>query len=52
MASWFVPSITSIRQPIRQMGELAVELLLKQLAGEAIPPATVLPVELMERETT
>ena len=52
MASWFVPSITSIRQPIRQMGELAVELLLKQLAGEEVPPATVLPVELMERETT
>lgn len=52
VASWFVPSITTIRQPIQRIGELAVELLHQQLSGEDVPPATVLPVELIERETT
>ncbi len=51
-ASWVSPSITTIKQPIRDMGRLAVELISKQLNGEPIGKVNLLPVELVERETT
>jgi LacI family sucrose operon transcriptional repressor len=49
---WLTPELTSIRQPIDDFGRLAVELLRKQLQGEKIQMANVLPVELIERGTT
>lgn len=51
-ASWVSPSITTVKQPIREMGRLAVELIRKQMDGEAFERENVLPVELVERETT
>lgn len=51
-ASWVSPSITTIKQPIRDMGRLAVELISKQMDGETIEREYLLPVELVERETT
>ncbi|WP_433943578.1 LacI family DNA-binding transcriptional regulator [Paenibacillus sp. SN-8-1] len=52
MAAWFIPGITTIKQPIEAIGRLAVELIQKQLDGEVINPEHVLPVELIERSTT
>ncbi|MFB9330925.1 LacI family DNA-binding transcriptional regulator [Paenibacillus aurantiacus] len=51
-ASWLNPEITSIRQPIGEMGRMAVELIRKQLEGEPFEVENVLPVQLVERSTT
>ncbi|MGG1311479.1 MULTISPECIES: LacI family DNA-binding transcriptional regulator [Cohnella] len=51
-ATWINPGITTIRQPIREMGRLAVELIRRQMDGETIEKEHLLPVELVERETT
>lgn len=46
------PSITTIKQPISQQAEHAVAKLLQLMNGEAVPSRTILPVELIEREST
>ncbi len=51
-AAYQVPSLTTIRQPLIRMGEMAAELLLKQLAGETIPEAVEVAPELIVREST
>ena len=40
---WMSPPLTTIRQPLREMGSIAVDLLLQQIAGE---PLKSLRVEL------
>ncbi len=45
-------SITTVAQPIREMGELAVELLLKRIDGQLVPSQSILPVELIRRDST
>ncbi|MFD1956531.1 LacI family DNA-binding transcriptional regulator [Paenibacillus thailandensis] len=52
MASWASPGITTIRQPIAEMGRTAVELIRKQMDGEPYEMENVFPIELVERETT
>lgn len=44
--------LTTIEQPIQEMGKLAVTRLLQQMAGEETPLETILPVKLLERGTT
>ena len=45
--------LTTVRQPRSRIGQLAAEMLLDQMAGRAIAsPKTVLPVELVVREST
>lgn len=47
------PNITTIEQPIRRMGELAVESLVKMLNNETLPEFhRVLDVKLVERSST
>lgn len=41
--------ITTIEQPIRDMGKLAVQHLVQQIAGKKPPMDTILPVKLLER---
>ncbi len=48
-----VPALTTARQPIPQMGQLAVECLLVRIADPGLPPAQhLLPIELIRRGTT
>ncbi|MGG1878348.1 LacI family DNA-binding transcriptional regulator [Paenibacillus cisolokensis] len=52
ITSWVSPSITTIKQPITDMGRMAVELVRKQMDGERIEQQNKLRVQLVERETT
>lgn len=45
------PALTTIRQPLNEMGRAMATRLLQRIAGDAAPPRTVLPVELVARET-
>jgi len=53
-AMYFTPSLTTIRQPLRRMGEMAAQLLLKRIQHpkEAYPESVVFEPELMVREST
>ncbi|MGK3981416.1 SpoIIE family protein phosphatase [Sorangium sp. So ce136] len=45
------PSLTSIRQPIKQLGALALQTVVRMLAGERVPERSQLSVELTRRES-
>ncbi len=45
------PALTTIRQPIAEMGQTMGELLIRRLAGENPKRSTILPVELVRRES-
>ena len=46
------PGLTSVHQPIEEMGRVMADLLLARLAGESPPAETVLPTRLVERGST
>lgn len=52
LAALIVPPLTTIRQPIEKMGELCIELLIKQIEDKAVHIENVLPITLVERKTT
>jgi len=48
-----IPAITTINQPIKKMGELALETLIKLLNDEQLEEFhQILDVEIIEREST
>jgi DNA-binding LacI/PurR family transcriptional regulator len=51
-ANYYVPSLTTIRQPLQSMGELAATTLLKKLARERQPETIRVDPELIVREST
>lgn len=51
-ASYIVPSLTTIRQPLQQMGSLAANSLLQKLANKKIPDIIKVDPELVVREST
>lgn len=51
-SSLISPSLTTIKQPIEQMGELVIQLLINQMEQKEVPLENVLPITLVERETT
>ena len=52
LAAMLNPPLTSVRQPLAEMCEAAVDLLVRQIRGEDVPPETVLPVTLHRRESS
>jgi DNA-binding LacI/PurR family transcriptional regulator len=52
MARYTDPPLTTVRQPIEEIGLTIARQLLRQLAGEAIEPALTLPTELVVRDST
>lgn len=51
-AALLAPALTTIRQPVAQMGRLAFETLLGQMNGAPIPPTALLDVTLQIRDST
>ena len=51
-SAYQVPSLTTIRQPLRTMGMRAAEALLKKLSGKATPDMIRVNPELIVREST
>ncbi|MDJ0943958.1 MAG: LacI family DNA-binding transcriptional regulator [Kiloniellales bacterium] len=52
LASLVDPPLTTLRVPVREIGERAADYLLKRLRGEAVPDSTLLEVELLLRGST
>ena len=52
IASLTTPSITTIRQPIKEMAQMAVTLIAMANDNRMVPIRTALPVTLVKRETT
>ena len=52
IASLTTPQLTTIHQPVKELAEIAVNLLHDAASGKLVPKRTVLPVCLIERETT
>lgn len=44
--------LTTVAQPIAAMGECAVDLLIRKIDGKPVPERSILPVELLERNST
>lgn len=44
-----VPPLTTVRQPLRLLGETMADVMLRRLAGELPPQETILPLELVAR---
>jgi DNA-binding LacI/PurR family transcriptional regulator len=52
-AAWFAPPLTSVEQPLTEMGRQAVRRLRYEFGGSANPPVAIpLRAELMIREST
>jgi DNA-binding LacI/PurR family transcriptional regulator len=51
-ASFNVPSLTTVRQPLQRMGQTAADTLLQKLAGEKTPSILRIEPELIVREST
>lgn len=52
MAEWIDPPLTTVAQPRREMGRIAIDLLLSVLGGEAAPELVVVRPELIVRAST
>lgn len=52
LAQYTEPPLTTVRQPMRQMGRLAMETLLQLLSGSESVQSTKVPGELIIREST
>ena len=52
IASLIVPSLTTIRQPIKEIGEMAIKSIIDQLEERPTNNENVLPVEIIVRKTT
>lgn len=52
LSSIFIPSLTTIRQPVRQMGEIACDRLINLIQGGSVVGKTTLQAELVIRQSS
>ncbi len=46
------PELTTVRQPVVEMGRVMADLLLTRMVGGEVPPETVLPTQLVVRASS
>ncbi|RED56310.1 LacI family DNA-binding transcriptional regulator [Cohnella lupini] len=46
------PGITTIKQPTKEIGKMAVRLIIEQIEGQDVSKENILPVKLIERQST
>lgn len=51
LARYITPRLTTVRQPLREMGRLATEAVIQELEKRSVPRCTMLPTELVVRES-
>jgi DNA-binding LacI/PurR family transcriptional regulator len=51
LASYTDPPLTTVRQPITEIGRTVARQLLRRLAGEDVEPVVILPTELVVRDS-
>jgi DNA-binding LacI/PurR family transcriptional regulator len=51
-AEFYTPRLTTIRQPLQEMGRVAASLLLRKIAGDKVPDLSRIDPELVIREST
>ena len=52
IAGFVAPRLTTVRQPLKLMGEMAASTLLERIDGQKVADETVIPPELVVREST
>lgn len=52
LSSLFTPEITTIAQPIQEMGQTAVRMLIDYVSGNQVSKKKIFQVELLKRDTT
>lgn len=52
LGEYFTPGLTTIQQPIKEIGKTAVSTLIDLINGEEVPRENLLPIKLLEKETT
>lgn len=52
MSAYYIPSITTIRQPVEQIAKASAELLFNMIKGKDSPRKLIYEGELLEREST
>jgi DNA-binding LacI/PurR family transcriptional regulator len=52
IAGFTLPRLTTVRQPLKVMGEMAASTLLRRIEGEQIAEETIVKTELVVREST
>ncbi len=51
LSRYISPRLTTVRQPLRDMGRLATEAVIKSLEKQVAPRCTIMPTELVVRES-
>ncbi|OPJ62539.1 LacI family DNA-binding transcriptional regulator [Clostridium oryzae] len=52
LASMIVPPLTTIKQPIEEIGKMSLKILLEIIDGKPVNTESILPISLVERKTT
>ena len=52
LARFVSPRLTTMRQPLKEMGVIAASTLLRRIQGKKVPEETVVQPELVIREST
>lgn len=52
VAALTTPGITTVRQPVKEMAEAAVDMTVRAVEGKMVPARSVFPVSLVVREST
>ena len=52
MSSLMTPELTTVAQPITEMGARAAQILIDFIEGKEVPQTNIFEVKLMNRETT